>query len=91
MDGPTISQHETLFAKVTELQNTNPSELLDTHRHLVKENFEELGEVLAGGCQVWIALMGSARATQDHVEGDARVLRDTRRKRGQSTFYRRCF
>ena len=88
-DGLTISQHETLFAKVTELQNTNPSELLETHRHLLEENFEELGEGPAGGRQVWIALMESAKTTKKHVVGGGRVFRDIRRRRGES--YQRCF
>ena len=63
----------------------------ETHRHLLEENFEELGEGPAGGCQVWIALMESARATKKHVVGGGRVFRDTGRRRGESTVYRRCF
>ena len=90
-DGLIVSQHETLVAKVMELQNTNTSVLLDAHRYLLEENFEELGEGPAGVCQVWIALMESARATKKHVKGGGRVFRDIRRRRGESTVYQQCF
>ena len=90
-DELTISQHETLFAKVTEPQNTDPSELLETHIHLFEENFKELGEGPAGGRQVWIALMESAKATKKHVVGGGRVFKDIRRRRGESMVYRRSF
>ena len=90
-DGLTVSQHQTLFTKVTELQNTDPSELLETYIHLLEENFEELGKGPACSCQVWIALMESARATKKHVKGGGRVFRDIRRRRGESTVYQQCF
>ena len=47
---------------------TNPEDLLPAHQHLVKEDFEQLGEGSAINRQYWIANMESAISAAERVQ-----------------------
>ena len=68
VEGLTEVGHELLFAKVREMMETDPADLLPRHRHLLNVNFAELGEGRAVDRQNWSAAMDSALKAAQQVE-----------------------
>ncbi len=67
IDGLTSSQHTTLFAHVQELPMTDINYLLPCHRHLLKQDFQQLGNADTLPRQLWVASMESAISAASHV------------------------
>jgi hypothetical protein len=60
VDGLTTSEHETLFMDIRNLMHTVPGDLLHRHRHLLNQDFHDLGNHTTLQHQLWVASMTSA-------------------------------
>ena len=67
IDGLTSSQRTTLFACVQELLMTDINYLLPCHRHLLKQDFQQLGNADTLPRQLWVASMESAISAASNV------------------------
>ncbi len=67
IEGLTTDQHLNLFTKIHSLLQTSPTNLLLCHRHLLNQDFHDLGNGETIRWQLWIASMESALSAASHV------------------------
>ena len=63
VDGLTASEHQQIIHLVHSLLYTDPNNLLPQHRHLLQQDFQQLGAGTSVDRQYWIADMQSALQT----------------------------
>ena len=87
MDGMTEAEHLEVFARVEELIQLDPSELLPKHRYLLEDDFSRMGESSSIERKVWVlnveSALSAAAAVRNGsvvVDGLARFQRITRRR-----------
>ncbi len=66
-DGLTTNQHLDMFTKICSLLQMLPTDLLPCHRHLLNQDFHDLGNGVTIWRQLWIASMESALSAASHV------------------------
>ena len=66
-DGLTEPEHKNIIQLVHNLLHTDPNDLLPQHRHLLQQDFQQLGEGPSLDRQYWIKSMQSALETADIV------------------------
>ena len=66
VDGLTMHDHDLLNSRINELLKTSPGELLPSHRHLLQQDFLQLGRSDTIQRQIWAASMESALGAASH-------------------------
>ena len=66
VDGLTMHDHGLLNSRINELLKTSPGELLPSHRHLLQQDFLQLGRSDTIQRQIWAASMESALGAASH-------------------------
>jgi hypothetical protein len=59
-DGLNMHDHDLLHSRINELLKTTPGDLLPSHRHLLQQDFLQLGSADTIQRQIWVASMESA-------------------------------
>ncbi len=67
IDGLTTNQLLDLFTNISSLLQTLPTNLLSRHRHLLNQDFHDLGNGETTRWQLWITSMESALSAASHV------------------------
>ena len=80
VDGLTEPEHNNIIQLVHNLLDTDPNDLLPQHRHLLQQDFQQLGEGRSLDRQYWITSMQSALETADIV-----LRRKKRKQRASDT------
>ena len=65
-DGLTMHDHDLLHSRINELLKTSPGDLLPSHRHLLQQDFMQLGSADTIQRQIWVASMESALGAASH-------------------------
>ena len=66
-DGLTEPEHKNIIQLIHNLLHTDPNDLLPQHRHLLRQDFQQLGEGPSLDRQYWIESMQSALETANIV------------------------
>ena len=65
-DGLTMHDHDLLHTRINDLLETSPGDLLPSHRHLLQQDFLQLGRSDTIQRQIWVASMESALGAASH-------------------------
>eukprot|EP00956_Cyclotella_meneghiniana_P023589 scaffold46165_cov127-Cyclotella_meneghiniana.AAC.2 len=64
-EGLTSSEHEDIFNLVKDIMLVDPADLLPRHRHLLEQDYKQLGEGSTMARKLWLQKMRSAVSAED--------------------------
>ena len=86
LEGLSPAQHDDIFERVVSLMDTDPSDLLPCHQHLLEIDFEQMGFGSSTDRGYWVKAMESALSAAD-VVAEGRKTVDIHRVRMQRRQY----